>query len=81
MIKDYAKMLAEQQSLIRAQPTSMTDTSEWQPTGKLVNEDGNVRFVDSPLLGVIYEEVRPRASVLLHLMHAYTVDPSDRSEP
>jgi hypothetical protein len=58
MIKDYAKMLAEQQSLIRSQPTSMTDTSEWKPTGKLVNEDGNVRFVDNPLLGVIYEEVR-----------------------
>lgn len=61
MIKDYAKMLAEQQTLIRAQPTSMADTSEWTPTGKLVKEDGNVRFVDSPLLGVIYEEVRPRA--------------------
>jgi hypothetical protein len=58
MIKDYAKMLAEQQSLLLSQPTAASDTSEWQPTGKLVNEDGNVRFVDSPLLGVIYEEVR-----------------------
>lgn len=30
---------------------------QWQPAGKLVQEDGGVRFMDNFLLGTIYEEV------------------------
>lgn len=30
----------------------------WQPTGKLVRDEGSMRFMDSPLL-VVYDEVRP----------------------
>ena len=30
----------------------------WTPSGKLVKEDGNMRFVDNPMLKVIYGEVR-----------------------
>lgn len=30
---------------------------QWQPTGKLVRENGSMRFMDSPLLGNVYDEV------------------------
>lgn len=39
-------------------PSINSDELRWQPAGKLVREDGNVRFVDNPLLQVVYDEVR-----------------------
>ena len=30
---------------------------KWQPAGKLVKEDGGIRFMDSFLLGTVYDEV------------------------
>lgn len=30
---------------------------QWHHTGKLVKEDGGIRFMDSVILGTIYDEV------------------------
>lgn len=60
MLNDYVKLKAEAEAQLQAAREARAAAGEdlrWQPTGKLVNEDGNVRFMDSPLLGVIYEEV------------------------
>jgi hypothetical protein len=31
---------------------------DWKPMGKLIKEGGEIRFMDSYLLGTIYDEVR-----------------------
>lgn len=30
---------------------------KWKPAGKLIEEDGGLRFMDSYLLGTVYDEV------------------------
>ncbi len=45
-------------------PTYDDPYLKWQPTGKLVKEDGGVRFMDSFLLGTVYDEVCCAASLL-----------------
>lgn len=60
MLNDYVKLRAEaeaQLQVARQARAAAGDNLQWQPMGKLVNEDGNIRFVDSPLLGIIHEEV------------------------
>jgi hypothetical protein len=76
MLKEYAAVKPEPTTPSPAHALAHEDL-RWQPTGKLVQEDGTLRFVDNPLLGHIYEEVR-RCLLLL--------DPDgclrpDRSEP
>ncbi len=38
-------------------PTYDESYMKWQPKGKLVKEDGGVRFMDGFLLGTVYDEV------------------------
>ncbi|KAL2016759.1 hypothetical protein VTK56DRAFT_3107 [Thermocarpiscus australiensis] len=37
---------------------------KWQPAGKLVKEDGSMRFMDSPVLGTIYDELRAMREII-----------------
>ncbi|KAL2163000.1 hypothetical protein VTH06DRAFT_6836 [Thermothelomyces fergusii] len=67
MLNDYVKLKAEAEAQLQAAREARAAAGEdlrWQPTGKLVNEDGNVRFVDSPLLGAIHEEVRAMRKIV-----------------
>ncbi|KAL2191476.1 hypothetical protein L209DRAFT_56792 [Thermothelomyces heterothallicus CBS 203.75] len=67
MLNDYVKLKAEAEAQLQAAREARANAGEdlqWQPTGKLVNEDGNVRFMDSPLLGGIYEEVRAMRKII-----------------
>jgi hypothetical protein len=61
------------------QSPGVAEDMRWQPAGKLVKEDGKMRFVDSPLLGVIYDEV----SNAVFAPGSYTCLPGDmdRFEP
>lgn len=56
MLKAYAGVKPESFSP-RPSPSVPPEDLRWQPRGKLVKEDGNVRFVDNPMLGAIYDEV------------------------
>ncbi|KAK4122144.1 hypothetical protein N657DRAFT_492261 [Parathielavia appendiculata] len=60
MLKEYAAVKPERTSPSPSHAVLQEDL-RWQPTGKLVQEDGNVRFVDNPLLGQIFDEVCVRA--------------------
>lgn len=57
MLKAYAGVKPESLSP-RPSPSAPPEDLRWQSRGKLVKEDGNVRFVDNPMLGAIYDEVR-----------------------
>ncbi|KAK3326605.1 fungal-specific transcription factor domain-containing protein [Apodospora peruviana] len=37
---------------------------KWHPAGKLVQEDGGVRFMDSYLLGTVYDELRAMREII-----------------
>ncbi|KAK3945772.1 putative fungal-specific transcription factor domain-protein [Diplogelasinospora grovesii] len=37
---------------------------KWQPAGKLVKEDGGIRFMDSFLLGTVYDELRAMREII-----------------
>lgn len=39
-------------------------TREWQPTGKLIKEGEDMRFIDSPVAAIIYEEVRAMRDIM-----------------
>jgi hypothetical protein len=56
MLKAYAGVKPETLSP-RTPHSVLPEDLRWQPTGKLVREDGNIRFVDNPMLGAIYDEV------------------------
>jgi hypothetical protein len=56
MLKAYAGVKPEAASP-RTPHSVPPEDLRWQPTGKLVREDGNIRFVDNPMLGAIYDEV------------------------
>jgi hypothetical protein len=60
MLKEYGAGKPESPTPSRPSHAAVPEDLRWQPTGKIVKEDGNVRFVDSPILGDIYEQVRTR---------------------
>lgn len=37
---------------------------KWQPAGKLIREDGSMRFMDNPLLGTVYDELRAMRDII-----------------
>ncbi|KAK4451948.1 fungal-specific transcription factor domain-containing protein [Podospora aff. communis PSN243] len=37
---------------------------KWQPAGKLVQEDGGVRFIDNFLIGTVYDELRAMRQIV-----------------
>ncbi len=59
LLKEYAT--SEKAESPAAQPWNVPTYDDpylkWQPKGKLVKEDGGVRFMDSFLLGTVYDEV------------------------
>ncbi|KAK4152469.1 activator of stress genes 1 [Chaetomidium leptoderma] len=65
MLKAYASEKPESTSP-RPAHANVSDDLRWQPAGKLVKEDGNLRFVDNPLLGVIFDEVRAMREIMAY---------------
>lgn len=59
LLKEYSAEKPDTLSSPRPSQSGVSDDLRWQPAGKLVKEDGTVRFVDNPMLGVIYDEVCP----------------------
>jgi hypothetical protein len=61
LLKEYATTdKPEIQAVPQPVHTPMFDDNymRWQPAGKLVKEDGGIRFMDNFLFGTIYDEVR-----------------------
>ncbi len=57
LLKEYATDKPES-ATPRPSPAAYDDPSaKFQLTGKLYRENGSMRFVDSPLLGNVYDEV------------------------
>ncbi|KAH6626561.1 fungal-specific transcription factor domain-containing protein [Chaetomium sp. MPI-SDFR-AT-0129] len=60
------------------------EEQQWLPTGKLFNEDGNVRFIDSPVLGVIYDQLRTMRQMVADDSYSETspgsMTPDDNSD-
>ena len=63
LLKEYATEKPEESAARAAKPEQVRLYDEpkpkWQPAGKLVEEDGGVRFMDNFLLGTVYDEVGP----------------------
>lgn len=61
LLKEYATEKPEDEAATpphREQAPLYDDSkSNWQPAGKLIQEDGGVRFMDNFLLGTVYDEV------------------------
>ena len=59
LLKEYANEKPEGPVTPRASHSSIHEDSynKWQPTPKLIKEDGGMRFMDNPLLGTVYDEV------------------------
>ena len=60
LLKEYATEKPESPAPRQLQQLPAYDEGlmKWHPAGKLVKEDGGVRFMDSFLLGTVYDEVR-----------------------
>jgi hypothetical protein len=57
-LKEYAAEKPDQLAARPAQPPNFEEAyMKWQPEGRLIREDGSVRFMDSPLLSIVYDEV------------------------
>jgi hypothetical protein len=57
LLKEYATEKPDQLTPRLTQASIHEDAYKHFPAGKLVNEGGAIRFMDSPLLSVVYEEV------------------------
>ncbi|KAK0719636.1 fungal-specific transcription factor domain-containing protein [Lasiosphaeris hirsuta] len=84
LLKEYATDKPESPTA-RASQTPLYDEAytKWQPQGKLVKEDGGVRFMDNFLLGTIYDELRAMREIIDDDDHDDTPDsmtPDDNSE-
>ncbi|KAK3358936.1 fungal-specific transcription factor domain-containing protein [Lasiosphaeria hispida] len=84
LLKEYATEKPESPTA-RASQTPLYDEAytKWQPQGKLVKEDGGVRFMDNFLLGTIYDELRAMREIIDDDDHDDTPDsmtPDDNSE-
>ncbi|KAK4193047.1 fungal-specific transcription factor domain-containing protein [Podospora australis] len=67
LLKEYATEKPDGPTTPRAaiSTTSYEDNYlKWQPAGKLIQEDGNVRFMDNPLLGTVYDELRAMREII-----------------
>lgn len=66
LLKEYATEKPEHLTPRPSQPNNVYEDpySKWQPAGRLVRDDGSMRFMDSPLLSVVYEEVSRRRCAL-----------------
>ena len=58
LLKEYVTEKPEGPGAPSAPSAAYADPyRQWQPQGKLVKEDGGLRFMDSVILGTIYDEV------------------------
>ncbi|AEO63002.1 uncharacterized protein THITE_2107846 [Thermothielavioides terrestris NRRL 8126] len=66
LLKEYAAEKPDQLAARPAQPPNFHDEAyiRWQPEGRLVREDGSVRFMDSPLLSIVYDELRAMREIV-----------------
>ncbi|KAK3685118.1 fungal-specific transcription factor domain-containing protein [Podospora appendiculata] len=67
LLKEYATEKPESPvSTPRPVQTPVYDDPQmnWQPAGKLVKEDGGVRFMDSFLLGTVYDELKAMREIV-----------------
>ncbi|KAH8878728.1 c6 zinc finger domain-containing protein [Thozetella sp. PMI_491] len=66
LLKEYATTDKPDQPA--STPTQMSAYDDpylkWQPKGKLVKEDGGVRFMDSFLLGTVYDELKAMRDII-----------------
>jgi len=65
LLKEYATAKPEGDSPMQG-PAQVEDMSKnWRPTGRLVVEaDGGVRFIDSILVGTVYEELKAMREIV-----------------
>ncbi|KAK3370351.1 fungal-specific transcription factor domain-containing protein [Podospora didyma] len=63
LLKEYATEKPESTTPQPSQ-TPLYEQKKWQPAGKLVKEDGGVRFVDNFMLGVVYDELRAMRHII-----------------
>lgn len=85
MLKEYVTEKPEGSVASPATSTPYNDSvyRQWQPVGKLVKEDGGFRFMDSVILGTIYDEVSvfPLAgyrTLSLTVVHLHSSEPCER---
>ncbi|KAK4230397.1 activator of stress genes 1 [Podospora fimiseda] len=73
LLKEYATEKPEGPITPRQSHASINEDSyhKWQPAPKLIKEDGGMRFMDNPLLGTVYDELRAMREI---------VDSEDRDE-
>ncbi|KAK4462135.1 fungal-specific transcription factor domain-containing protein [Cladorrhinum samala] len=66
LLKEYANEKPEGPVTPRASHSSIHEDSynKWQPTPKLIKEDGGMRFMDNPLLGTVYDELRAMREIV-----------------
>ncbi|KAI1737948.1 c6 zinc finger domain-containing protein [Xylaria scruposa] len=66
LLKEYATVgRLEPQNVKPLQASAYSEPYlQWQPEGKLVKEDGGVRFMDKSLLGVLYDELRAMRDII-----------------
>ncbi|KAK3308497.1 fungal-specific transcription factor domain-containing protein [Chaetomium strumarium] len=64
LLKEYATEKPDHLTPRPAQTSIHEDPYKHFPAGKLVNEDGAMRFMDSPLLSVVYEELRAMRDIV-----------------
>lgn len=69
LLKEYATAKPESPPAAKSPSPKLADRipeledpiPKWKPAGKLIEEDGGVRFMDSYLLTTVYDEVRTNA--------------------
>ncbi|QBZ59136.1 hypothetical protein PoMZ_04096 [Pyricularia oryzae] len=63
---DIARLTTKRSSLSQSPPKGEEPLPEWNRHGKLIHEDGSVRFVDSYMLSTIYDELRAMRDIIDH---------------
>ncbi|TLD15492.1 uncharacterized protein PgNI_01489 [Pyricularia grisea] len=63
---DIERLTTKSASFSQSPPKSEEPLPEWNRHGKLIHEDGSVRFVDSYMLSTIYDELRAMRDIIDH---------------
>ncbi|TLS31277.1 hypothetical protein PpBr36_03208 [Pyricularia pennisetigena] len=61
---DIGRLNRKNTSLSQSPPKGEEPLPEWNRHGKLIHEDGSVRFVDSYMLSTIYDELRAMRDII-----------------